>query len=196
MVDDQSLHTYGLILRKLVYGVFASCDDQGHPSGYSFPLSDDDRSRAAEFNEALARFAAELNEEGVDQQDGCEVFEDNEFWEDEEVLEEDEDEILQDQMAEGENRADKSGVVVPDGLVDAFHHLLKPFLYPRSSSSHSRWDDILECHIALLSLGRKGNFKAAEEMSQPLASLHYLMRSAMFYEALSQWKNSTGDLDE
>jgi hypothetical protein len=54
----------------------------------------------------------------------------------------------------------------------------------------------LECYVALLSLGRKGNYKAAEEMSQPLASLHYLMWSAMFYEALSQSKNSTGDLDE
>jgi hypothetical protein len=111
-------------------------------------------------------------------------------------LEEDEDEVLEDHTTEAEKGAYMSGVVVPDDLVDAFHHLIKPFLYPRSSSSHSRWDDALECHIALLSLGRKGNFKAAEEISQPLASLHYLMRSAMFYEALSQWKNSTGDLDE
>jgi hypothetical protein len=192
MVDDQTLHTYGLILRKLVYGIFASCDDPSHPSGYSFPLSDDDRSRAAEFKEALARFAAELDEDNEQDED----LEDDEVLEDEEVLEEDEDEVLEAHTTEGETRADNSSAVVSDNLVDAFHRLLKPFLYPRSSSSHSRWDDTLECHIALLSLSRKGNFKAAEEMSQPLAILHYLMRSAMFYEALSQWKNSTGDLDE
>jgi len=193
MVDDQSLHTYGLILRKLIYGVFASCDDPIHPSGYSLPLSDDDRSCAEEFKEALARFAAELNEE---QQDGCELLEDDEVLDNEEVLEEDEDEILEDDTMGGEKIADKSDVVVPDSLVNAFHRLVKPFLYPRSSSSNSRWDDPLECYVALLSLGPKGNFKAAEEISQPLASLHFLMRSAMFYEALSQWKASTGDLDE
>ena len=119
--------------------------------------------------------------------------------EDEEVLEEDEDEVkdLKDNDAMGgEKIADKSGVVVPNGLVNVFYHPVKSFLYPQSSSSNSRWDDPLECYVALLSLGWKGNFKAAEEISKPLASLHFLMRSAMFYEAFSQWKAYTGDLDE
>ena len=187
MIDDRSLHSYGLILRKLIYGIFASCDD--HPSGYSLPLSDDDGNRAAVFKEALARFATEVNEEDWQGRD-----EDKEVLEDEEVLEEDEDEVLEEDATGDEKRADNMRAVVPEDLIDSFHHLLKPFLYPRSSASHSRWDDPLECFIALFSLSRKGNFKAAEEISQPLASLHYLMRSAIFYEALSQWNNSTGDM--
>jgi len=195
MIDDRSLHSYGLILRKLVYGIFASGDD--HPSGYSLPLSDDDGNRAAEFKAALAKFAAQVNEE--DWQDGDEdkeVLEDEEVLaeDEDEVLDEDEDEVLEEDVAGDEKRADSMRAAVPEDLIDSFHHLLKPFLYPRSSTSHSRWDDPLECFIALFSLSRKGNFKAAEEISQPLASLHYLMRSAIFYEAFSQWNDSTGDM--
>jgi hypothetical protein len=184
MIDDGSLHTYGIILRKLIYSVFVSCED--HSSRYSLPLSDDDRKRAAEFKEALEIFAAELEEIEQDEDD---------VWEDDEILEEDEDEILEDNEIEGDERVgNKKSAVVPDDLVASFHRLVKPFLYPRPSTSHSRWDDPLECFIALFSLSKTANFKAAEDMTQPFAHLHYLMRSAIFYEALCQWKKSTGDL--
>ena len=188
MIDDGSLHTYGIILRKLIHSVFASCNDD-HSSGYFFPLSDDDRKHAAEFKEALEIFAAGLEEEI--EEDGDEI------WEDDEILEEDEDEILEDNEIEieGEERVgNKKGAVVPDDLIASFHRLVKPFLYPRPSTSHSRWDDPLECFIALFSLSKTGNFKAAEDMTQPFAHLHYLIWSAIFYEALHLWKNSEGDL--
>ena len=121
------------------------------------------------------------------------------MWEDEEILEEDEDEILDDNECgilddEGAERISNGKGVVPDDLIASFHHLVKPFLYPLPSSSHSRWDDPLECFIALFSLSKTGNFKAAEDMTQPFAHLHYLMRSAIFYEAHRRWRNSEGDL--
>ena len=161
MVDDKSLHDYGIILRRLIYGLFASCTD--HPSGYSLPLSTDDRNRIADFKKELARFAAKV----------------------EHTLAEDLDDIPQD---DGEQTADKLNVDVPDDLVLSLHLLVKPFLYPRApAASHSRWDDPLECFIALFSLSPEGHFKAAEIMTQPFAHLLYLIRSAIFYEANHQF---------
>ena len=170
MIDDNSLHNYGRILRKLIHGIFASCD--GHSSGYSLPLSDDDRKRAAEFKEALEKFVADYNEQDEDEM--------QEEEEDEDTEEEDKDEVLDDNEVTSEKKAGNRlpvGTIIPDGLVDSFHHLLKPFLYPRLRlpASHSRWDDPLECFIALFSLSEAGNFKDAGDMTQAFAHLHYLM---------------------
>jgi len=62
-------------------------------------------------------------------------------------------------------------------VVDEFHRFIKPFLYPFAGASGSRWDDPLECFIALYALNKDG-------MSQPFAHLQYHMRCAMFYEGL------------
>jgi hypothetical protein len=118
----------------------------------------------------------------------------------ENISEEDKVEVLDGGEAAGEEGVQVSkelGVAVPDGLLDSLHYLLKHFLYPhlRLPGSHSRWDDPLECFIALFSLSSTGNFKAAWDMTQPFTILHYLIRSAIFYEAHHLWKNSTGDLD-
>jgi hypothetical protein len=136
----------------------------------------------AEFKEALENFAAELEKE-TEEEDGDETWD------------EDEDEILDDDEIEGVKRADnKKSAVTPDDLIASFHRLVKPFLNPQPPTSHSRWDDPLECFIALVSLSETGNFKAAEDMTLPFAHLHYLMRSAIFYEAHHRWRNSAGDL--
>jgi hypothetical protein len=175
MVDDQTLHDYGIILRKLIYGVFASCDD--HQSGYALPLSVDDRNRAADFKEELSKFAAKL----------------------EDMLPQDIDGILDDDGTDREKKANKLKVDIPDDLILSFHHFIKPFLYPRSADSHSRWDDPLECFIALFSLSQEGHFKGAEVMTQPFAHLFYLIRSAIFYEAYHQFTNNNPEnltLDE
>jgi hypothetical protein len=190
MIDDSSLHIYGLILRKLIHGIFASCD--GHSSGYSLPLSEDDRDRAAEFRDALENFVAEFDEEV--RRDEDKMPEESE----DEDTSESEDEDLDNDGATSKKRAGNSlrlGVIVPDDLVDSFHCLIKSFLYPRLMlpGSHSRWDDPLECFIALFSLSQTGNFKAAGDMTQAFAQLHYLMRSVIFYEAHHQWKDSTRD---
>lgn len=194
MIDDLSLHAYGLILRKLIYGIFSSTE--GHSSGYSLPLSDDDRKRAADFREALKKFAADLDKE--DGQDENEMTEEmTEEQELEDILEEDELEVLDDSGATLKKRdGDKLGLVIPEDLLDSLHRMLKPFLYPcpRLPASHSRWDDPLECFIALSSLSQTGNFKAAEDMTGVFAQLHYLIRSAIFYEAHHKWKNSARDL--
>ena len=193
MVEDGSLHNYGLILRKLIYGIFASCHK--HQSGYALPFTDDDRRRAEKFKKALSTFSKELKIE--DEQDGDQILEDDEIFEQDEdrILDDDDDDDDDDDEIDSERRVNKKlSTVVPDTLIDSFHLLVKPLLYPHKSTSHSRWDDPLECFVALLSLSQEGNFKGAEEMSQPLAQLHYLMRSAIFYEALLKKKNSTEDL--
>jgi len=48
---NKSLYTYGILLRKFTYGVFSSC--KKHSSGYSLPLSEDDKIRAAKLQAAL-----------------------------------------------------------------------------------------------------------------------------------------------
>jgi hypothetical protein len=188
MIEDGSLHHYGVILRKLIHGIFASCSD--HPSGYALPLTDDDKERARKFEDTLEAFSTELDTNIGQDRDQIE--------EDDEILGHDEDwmeddEILGDDEIESERRVyNKCSTVNLDALLDSFHHFIKPFLYPQSTSC-SRWDDPLECFVALLSLSSEGDFKAAEQMSQYFAKLLYLMRSGTFYEALHQKNNSTGD---
>jgi hypothetical protein len=53
---------YGIILCKLIYGVFASCDTSDHYLGYALPLSNDNRNRAADFKEELSEIAAKLED--------------------------------------------------------------------------------------------------------------------------------------
>lgn len=68
--------------------------------------------------------------------------------------------------------------------LDAFHHFIKPFLYPCSSSSGSRWDDPMECFFALYALKEDGTFRSGDGMTQLFAHLSYLMRGTFLYEAL------------
>ena len=200
MVEDNTLDKYAITLRKLIHGVFESCSE--HPSGYAFPLTDDDKRRAKKFREALVTFSTDfdigIGQDGDQIEDDDKTLEqdEDEILDDDETLEQDEDEILDDDEIDSERKVyDKhdTGTVILEALLDNFHQLIKPFLYPQLSTSHSRWDDTLECFVALLSLSSKGNFKKADGMSQYFAHFHYWMRSVMFYEALYRKKNSIGD---
>jgi len=139
------LYTYGILLRKFTYGVFSSCKE--HSSGYSLPLSEEDKIRAVKLQATLKN--------QIDNDEGGEVRE----------------------------------------VVDEFHHFIKPFLYPFAGGSGSRWDDPLECFIALYALNEDGTFKSADGMTQPFAHLQYLMRCAIFYEAGLRVRESGGELD-
>jgi hypothetical protein len=66
---------------------------------------------------------------------------------------------------------------------DSFHQFIKPFLYPLlESQSHSRWDDPVECFMAVYCLNEDGNFKPARNTSQLFTHLKYHTRGAIFYE--------------
>lgn len=149
--DDSLVGTYGLLLRKITGTVLSFCEE--HPSGYSLPLSDDDRARAA-------ALLAVLNKriEGTDLTDGAPPVETEEL--------------------------------------DAFHRFIKPFLYPFSSGSGSRWDDPMECFFALYALQEDGTFRSADGMTQVFAHLLHLIRSTILYEAdLRVRQSQPGALD-
>jgi hypothetical protein len=150
IADDSLVGTYSLLLRKITGTILSFCEE--HPSGYSLPLSDDDRARAAGLLAVLKKRI-----EGTDLTDGALPVETEEL--------------------------------------DAFHRFIKPFVYPFSGGSGSRWDDPMECFFALYALQEDGTFKSGD-MSQVFAHLLYLIRSTILYEAdLRVRKAQPGTLD-
>jgi len=151
VADDSLVGTYGLLLRKITGTILSFCDE--HPSGYSLPLSDGDRTRAAALLAVLKKRI-----EGTNLNDGVPQVETEEL--------------------------------------DAFHRFIKPFLYPFSGGSGSRWDDPMECFFALYALQEDGTFRAGDGMTQVFAHLLYLIRSTILYEAgLRVRKAQPGTLD-
>jgi hypothetical protein len=151
-VSDKTLYTYGILLRKFTYGVFSSC--KKHSSGYSLPLSEDDKIRAAKLQAVLKS------------------------------------------QSENDEDDDGDGVrICGSEVVDEFHRFIKPFLYPFAGASGSRWDDPLECFIALYALNEDGTFRSADGMTPPFAHFQYHMRCAMYYEAQLRVRESGGELD-
>jgi hypothetical protein len=71
----------------------------------------------------------------------------------------------------------------PKDCMAAFHKFIKPLLYPSESASTSKWDDPVECFIALYSLDEDGTFKQPKNMSPVLTILRYFIRCAIFREA-------------
>ena len=81
-----------------------------------------------------------------------------------------------------DTRSNEAPPVETDEL-DTFHRFIKPFLYPFSGGSGSRWDDPMECFFALYALQEDGTFRSGDGMTQLFAHLSYLIRSAILYEA-------------
>jgi hypothetical protein len=83
--------------------------------------------------------------------------------------------------------------ILSGGLGDpivAFHNFIFPFLAGRDDAhllnhpNYSKWDEIIECFLAILSLKPDGNFKKAKDVTQVFAKLEYACRGAILYEAL------------
>ncbi|KAF9487387.1 hypothetical protein BDN71DRAFT_1514032 [Pleurotus eryngii] len=84
--------------------------------------------------------------------------------------------------------------------VIALHILVHPFLshfatVMDSEEPGSKWNRVIECFIALLSVQENGSFKPPSAMTQPLAILKYLCRITCFLHALAQLEDSTKDLE-
>ena len=71
----------------------------------------------------------------------------------------------------------------PKDCVAAFHKFIKPLLYPSESPSSSKWDDSVECFIALYSLDEDGTFKQPKNIGPLFSILQYFIRCAIFREA-------------
>lgn len=84
--------------------------------------------------------------------------------------------------------------------VIALHVLVQPFLsrfvvVTDSEDGGSKWNRVIECFIALLSVQETGSFKPATAMTQPLAILKYLCRVTCFLQSLAQLDGSGKDLE-
>lgn len=73
--------------------------------------------------------------------------------------------------------------------IDAFHNFFKPFLYPRNLQSGSKWEEVIECMLAVYCLEGKGIFKKASNITPIFAKLHYHIRGAIFYEGYKNRHN-------
>jgi hypothetical protein len=85
-----------------------------------------------------------------------------------------------------------------DALV-AFHDFVFPFLAGRDDphtldhAEYSKWNEVIECFLAIISLKPDGNFKQARDVTQVFAKLEYACRGAVLYEALKNRMNFYND---
>jgi len=185
-----------------------------HESGYNFQLTDDDVERAgnlvqllkdeqkAEENRArklLEQKRRELlkqkrreqrssDEEEVDgESDGGERSEEEDnFASDEEQ----EVELIDsdDGFSSDEEGIDQAvGQDFDTPVVQALHEFVKNILYPRLHSTkipYSKWNNPLECFLAIYCLRDDGTFKPATDVTPIFAMLHYHIRGSILYEGL------------
>lgn len=72
--------------------------------------------------------------------------------------------------------------------MDALHDFVKPFFYRRDNitdnmEDYSKWDDVIECFMAVYSLQDDGNFQEVHSVTGMFATIHYHIRAAILYEA-------------
>jgi hypothetical protein len=71
--------------------------------------------------------------------------------------------------------------------INALHKLVYPFFSAREESGeYSKWDEVLECFLAILFLKQDGNFEDPCNVTQGFAICKYLCRSSTLFEALAQ----------
>ena len=80
-------------------------------------------------------------------------------------------------------------------LVALFHSFVFPFLSARTLvGEFNKWDDVLECFLAIQTLKSDGNWEVAAGITQLFAMLKYLCRGAMLYQASLTVGQFKGDL--
>jgi hypothetical protein len=75
--------------------------------------------------------------------------------------------------------------------VDTLHKLAFQFLaaQPGESADNNKWEDVLECYIAIAAMKEDGNFKQPKGLTQLFAKLKYLCRGTILYEAYRRGGN-------
>ena len=80
----------------------------------------------------------------------------------------------------------------PGNAIDAFHTFVSPFLLARDISNnhghnkYSKWDEVIECFLAIYCLNADGTFKRACDVTQIFAQFKYLCRGTALYEGLKR----------
>ena len=71
--------------------------------------------------------------------------------------------------------------------LEALHQFVYPFLAARDIvGEYDKWDEVLECFIAIYCLEHDGNFRTAKNVTQLFAILKYLCRGSTLVEATLQ----------
>jgi hypothetical protein len=76
-----------------------------------------------------------------------------------------------------------------DQAVHLFHQFISPILFAPEMAEQileggSKWNDMIECLMAVKFVQEDGNFPQAKDITQPLAQLLYLIRGAVLYEGI------------
>lgn len=72
-------------------------------------------------------------------------------------------------------------------------HLFRPRNYMQEEGDYNKWNDPLECFMALHNLTPYGNFKPAKDVTQLFSKLEYLIRGTTLYEGHQQAQNKGMD---
>lgn len=87
-----------------------------------------------------------------------------------------------------------------EGAIDAFHDFIKPVLYvPATRASmrnFSKWNNLVECLLAISALREDGSFRPAENVTQMFAQLVYHIRGAILYEGCRNVEAFEGNIYE
>jgi hypothetical protein len=71
--------------------------------------------------------------------------------------------------------------------LEVFHQFIYPFLAAREiAGEYNKWDEVVECFLAIYCLEQDGNFRSARNTTQLLAILKYLCRGSTLVEATLQ----------
>jgi hypothetical protein len=71
--------------------------------------------------------------------------------------------------------------------ITALHAFIYPFLAAREDlGEYNKWDEVLECFLAITCLKDDGNFEEPCNVTQLFAICKYLCRSATLFQALEQ----------
>jgi hypothetical protein len=69
--------------------------------------------------------------------------------------------------------------------IDAFHLFVYPFLSaPELTGTYSKWNDVLECFLAIYHIRDDGNFNTVHDVTQIFAKFKYHCRGATLFEAM------------
>jgi len=83
--------------------------------------------------------------------------------------------------------------------VKAFHEFVVPFLSGREFSAnydhaeYSKWQEVLECFLAIYCLKEDGNFKPPQDVTGIFAKIEYLCRGTTLYQGLSHMADFRND---
>jgi hypothetical protein len=76
-------------------------------------------------------------------------------------------------------------------VIHALHVFTAPFLSGQDFSAnydyseYSKWNDVIECFLAVYALNEDGNFKSPKDVTGVFAKIEYLCRGATLYDGLT-----------